>query len=582
MASTTALYTGLSGLTANARKLEVIGNNIANANTTAFKSSRMMFQTQFSRILSEGSAPDTFTGGTDPTQIGLGVGIAGTQRDFTGGSITATGDPRDLAIDGKGFFILDRSGQQLFTRAGNFTQDSQNNLVTINGDHVQGFTVDSNFQIIPGQLVDLNIPVGSMKLAQATQNVRFAGNLNAGGDIATLGSLIRLGTSATQGFTLLPSAPPPNPGDVIESTNRLTDISDPNAPASPLFSSGEFIQVTGAQKGGGTIPTDNFQVGATSTVQDLMTFLDNALGLNLNTGANPDGSAPGATLDPTTGMLKIVGNTGTANDLAIDSTDIRLLDSSGQFLRSPITPTKDASATGESTRTTFVVYDSLGTPLAMNVSMVMESKGDAGSTWRYYVDSPQNTDPNANVATGVLHFDTQGQLENPAPIAVQVDRAGTGALSPLSMNLNFSGGADTVSALASDSSTLASVFQDGASLGVLSSFGVGPDGIITGAFSNGMTRTLGQVALSTFANQEGLVESSDNTFSVGINSGPPVITAPTGFGTGQIVGGSLEASNVDLGQQFIDMIVTSTGYSASSRVIKTADDLLQQLLVLGR
>src|SRR3954468_9381543 len=168
MASTTALYTGLSGLTANARRLEVIGNNIANANTTAFKSSRMMFETQLSRILHPGAAPDTNTGGNDPLQIGLGVGIAGTQRDFTGGSITATGDPRDLAIDGKGFFVVNRAGEQFYTRAGSFRQNANNELVTIDGDRVQGFAVDANFNVINGQLVDLSIPLGTMKLAQAT------------------------------------------------------------------------------------------------------------------------------------------------------------------------------------------------------------------------------------------------------------------------------------------------------------------------------------------------------------------------------------------------------------------------------
>src|SRR5712671_2068396 len=107
MASTTALFTGLSGMNANARRLDLIGNNIANANTTAFKSSRMLFSTQFSRTLSAGSPPGPINGGTNPSQIGLGVQIAGTQRDFNGGSISATGDPRDLAIEGNGFFVVD-------------------------------------------------------------------------------------------------------------------------------------------------------------------------------------------------------------------------------------------------------------------------------------------------------------------------------------------------------------------------------------------------------------------------------------------------------------------------------------------
>ena len=90
MASTVAMFTGLSGLAANARNLDVIGNNIANVNTIAFKSNRMIFAPTFSRNFSLGTAPSENTGGTNPGQIGLGVSIAGTQRNFTNGSISAT------------------------------------------------------------------------------------------------------------------------------------------------------------------------------------------------------------------------------------------------------------------------------------------------------------------------------------------------------------------------------------------------------------------------------------------------------------------------------------------------------------
>ncbi len=181
-----------------------------------------------------------------------------------------------------------------------------------------------------------------------------------------------------------------------------------------------------------------------------------------------------------------------------------------------------------------------------------------------------------------FQFDTQGQLQTTTPITVSIDRDGTGAASALTINLKLSDGPDRVTALSSTQSAIASTFQDGFPLGTLSSFLVDRDGIITGSFTNGLTRTLGQVALATFNNFEGLSEVGDTVFQTGANSGTPVITTPGLFGTGKIVGGSLEQSNVDLGAEFIDMIQTSTGYSAASRVVKTADELLQQLLVLGR
>jgi flagellar hook protein FlgE len=183
-----------------------------------------------------------------------------------------------------------------------------------------------------------------------------------------------------------------------------------------------------------------------------------------------------------------------------------------------------------------------------------------------------------------VSFDTSGRLLTTTPISVTINRVNTGALSPLGFSLNLASGGDNVTALSSatGSSNIAMVFQNGSPLGVLSTFSVGGDGLITGAFSNGLTRTLGQVALATFTNYQGLVDSGNNLFAVGPNSGTPLITEPQKFGSGRILGGSLEQSNVDLGQEFIDLVLTSTGYSASSRVITTTDQLLQQLIAIGR
>ena len=131
-------------------------------------------------------------------------------------------------------------------------------------------------------------------------------------------------------------------------------------------------------------------------------------------------------------------------------------------------------------------------------------------------------------------------------------------------------------------SQIQAVWGDGFALGTLTTFGIGQDGVITGGFSNGLTRSLGQVVLASFTNPEGLVDRGNNLFSPGANSGPAVDVTPGTFGTGRLTAGALELSNVDLGREFIDMILTSTGYTASSRVIRTADDLLQQLLLIGR
>ena len=189
MASTTAMFTGLSGLSANSRRLDVIGNNIANVNTTAFKSNRMLFSPTFSRNFSLGTAPGEYTGGTNPGQIGLGVSIAGTQRNFNNGTISATGVATDVAIEGDGFFIVNMAGERLYSRAGAFQRNEANDLVTISGGKLMGFAVDDQFQVVEGNLVELNIPVGTLTLAEATRNVVFNGNVNASGTVASTGSI---------------------------------------------------------------------------------------------------------------------------------------------------------------------------------------------------------------------------------------------------------------------------------------------------------------------------------------------------------------------------------------------------------
>lgn len=583
MASTNALFTGLTGLNANARGIDVVGNNIANVNTTAFKSSRALFATMLPRTINLGTPPAEVSGGTNPFQIGNGVKVAGTQRNMAAAASSATGNASDLAIDGNGFFIVEKSGEQMYTRSGAFQTDATNSLTTIDGGKVRGFGVDSSFQIVSGTLTDLTIPLGELKVADATSLVRFSGNLNAQGPLPTQGSRINLLGTSSGGFTTMPGVAPPPP-DVLLPGTPLIDIRNPQIAGTPtpLFSAGQTLQLREAQKGAVTIPSAVLNITATSTVQDFMMFLGNALGLSSAAGPNPDGNIPGVALDTTTGIITATGNTGSANDLSIEASDLRLLDSSGTVVGYPFIPSKTAAANGESVRTGLIVYDSLGAEVALSMTMVLDARSGTGTTWRYFAESPDTRGGVTTVATGTIAFDTDGQPVSSALIPISLDRTGTGAASPLVINIDFAGTDNGLTALADDNSELSATFRDGAPLGTLTSYGVGRDGIIQGAFTNGQTRTLGQIALATFSNPEGLVEAGNSLFSSGANSGNPTITTPGDFGTGQITAGALELSNVDLGEEFIKMIGYSTGYSASSRVIRTADELLQQLMVIGR
>src|SRR3954467_6253819 len=141
MALTSTLFTGLSGLDVNQTRMNVVGNNIANVNTIAFKSSRALFKPQFYVTDNGGSPPSSDFGGTNPSQRGLGAQIESIDKDFTTGAIAPTGKNTDMAIDGDGFFVVQGTSQR-FTRDGAFSLNSAHQLVTNNGDFVQGYQVD--------------------------------------------------------------------------------------------------------------------------------------------------------------------------------------------------------------------------------------------------------------------------------------------------------------------------------------------------------------------------------------------------------------------------------------------------------
>jgi flagellar hook protein FlgE len=555
-------------------------------NTAAYKANRMVFSPSFGRNFSLGTAPSTATGGTNPKQIGFGATIAGTQRNFNSGSITATGIATDVAIEGDGFFITDVAGQRLFTRAGAFQRNEANELVTVEGGRVLGFPVDEQFQIVEGEIQPITVPVGSLTIAEATRNVVFNGNLNASGIVATTGSTHDSRAFYTDaGLTTLLASPA---YDLTVPGNDL--YIDDGAGGSFLAfegGAGAVVTINGIEKAGKDIGEHTFTFSATpvagidangTTLQDYMDFLDDVLGLDQTTIGSHD---LGGGVSFAGGVLTIAGNEGTAQDLKIETADV-VVTNAGAGISQPFVMTRSGSADGESVRTSFVAYDSLGTPLTVDLTFVLqEAKPGEGTVWEFIAESTDNDALDRVVGLGIVEFDANGVFLSATNQAFSLTRA-NGAVSPLTVQMDFDSGRNSVSALSDQNSNLAATFQDGSPVGTLGNFSIGEDGVITGAFTNGLTRTIGQIALAKFANPEGLVDVSSGNFRIGPNSGEALITKPLDFGTGRLVSGALELSNVDLSQEFINMILASTGYSASSRVITTTDELIDQLLLIGR
>lgn len=573
MALTSALFTGLSGLDVNQTRLNVVGNNIANVNTVAFKSSRALFTSQFYVTDAGGAAPSANFGGTNPSQRGLGASVSAIEKDFTSGSIEPTGKPTDMALQGPGFFVVQGSDQR-FTRDGSFVLNSSNDLVDSAGDFVQGYGIDANHNIIPGKLQNVNIPLGAASAAQATQNVTLTGNLDASGTVAQGASILNSQLLTTVGGAAAPTG-----------ATLLTNVADNTASGTPLFAVGQTFTLAG-NRGSRDLTPETFKVTAASTLNDLTTFFNGGMGIDTTVPANPSSPTPGATLEtdaviPTAARFVIAGNTGKANALKLGASSfVSGTSAPFQFQDGTNAAGFKSDPTGESIHTTAIGYDSLGSPVSVDVTAVFESANATGTTWRFYADSGDNHAPGGGqiVGNGTLNFDTSGKLLTSTGTNISVDRTGTGAATPFTFKLDFSG----VTALSSNTSDLTMSKQDGSPLGSLSSFSIGNDGIISGAFSNGLTRTLGQIAVATFNNPNGLDDKGGNQYAAGANSGSPIISAPLTLGAGSIHSGALELSNVDLSKEFVNLIIASTGFSAASRVISTSNQLLTDLLNSAR
>jgi len=587
MALTSAFFTGLSGLDANSTGIDVIGNNIANVNTPAFKASRALFTTQFLQSVSQGSPPTGDSGGTNPVQVGLGTRVAGIQTDFTNGGIQATGVATHMGIEGNGFFVVEQAGERFYTRDGQFGLNSNNDLTTAGGAIVQGYGVDANFNVQPNQLQDLNIPMGSLTIAEATGNVFFNGNLNASGDVSNGGSIHTSRAFYTDaGLTTLATG-------AEDLTNPATQlfISDGAGGSTLAFDGGNdtILTVNGAEKAGQAIPAKSFAFStnpavtattddAGTTLADFATFLDEIFGLD-NTSIS--GEDLGGSVAFASGQFTITGNEGTVQNMKLETGDF-VASNVGAASAQPMVMSKTQDADGESARTTFVAFDSLGTPVSVDLTFVKQGVVAGGGTvWEFVAESADTADTDRVVGLGVVEFDANGNFVSATNDSFQIDRD-NGATTPLTVTINFDSGPDAITALADTSSVFAAVRQDGSPIGTLDSFSIGDNGIITGSFTNGLNRTIGQVTLAKFINNEGLVQAGGGLFLAGPNSGDAVVTAPQQLGAGRIVAGALEQSNVDLAEEFVKLITASTGFSASSRVISTSDQLIQQLLATGR
>jgi len=412
-----SMFTAISSLNLQQKYLDVVSNNLANANTTGFKASRMLSQDQFAQMMSPGSAPTDTQGGINPTQIGLGVNLGFISSNFTQGILQSTGRNMDLGVQGDGFFIYGSSGNNRYSREGSMSLDMDGNLVnSASGLRTQGWLADAVGKI------DTNLPVGDINVVTAKTLAKATANVNLGGNLSA--------------------------------------------------------------------------------------------------------KTPG----------------GSTNSVSLG------------------------------------VYDSLG---ALQTSTISFTRGGTAliptNTWTWQVTAPA-----LGTGTGTVTFDPNGQISTTTPPtgtgSVQIPGS-AGSTSPIApMTIDFT----NLTQLASDNSATVTS-QDGLPAGTVTDVYISPNsGIISLVYSNGIAEQVGQVALARFTNPAGLIKGEDTTFLAGLNSGDPQIGAASTGGRGAISSSYLEASNVDMAQEFTNMILAQRGFQASTRVITTSDEILQELVNLKR
>jgi flagellar hook protein FlgE len=394
--------------------------------------------------------------------------------------------------------------------------------------------------------------------------------------------------------------------DLSVVTNKLVDMDGPKLASNTLLTN--VIRRDGfdyenafslgtlsfqGRKGGRALEAKNFTIGTDTTVQDLIDFMNDAMGIQdtLDDPQHPIPSSinnipgesialpPGATING--GKIRFVSNNGVDNALSIGLSAFQLTTPTGDVETPNLSFGTVQEAKGQSAVADFVVYDSLGFPIDVRLTTVLESRDGSTTTYRWFADSPDN-DPTSgsriSVGTGLVSFDGEGKLISTTNDTVSIDRRHVPSQTPLEFALDFS----QISGLASDKASLAASRQDGSSAGKLSSYIVGEDGVIRGVFSNGVTRDLGQVRLARFANPAGLQQVGNNMFRQGVNSGLPIQGSPGDDGIGNLVAGAVELSNTDIGRNLIDLVLATTQYRGNSRVIATAQQLLDELLNLRR
>jgi flagellar hook protein FlgE len=559
-----ALSSGVTGLQAHQKMLDVAGNNLANVNTTAFKASRITFEELLSQTLEQASQPTDRVGGTNPQQMGSGVGVSSITPDTGQGSIVNTGNPLDMAIDGAGYFVVSDGERDLYTRAGTFGVDETGTLVDPGtGYRLQriGLTGEEDGFQTPGD-TSIRLPYDIALPAKATTAVTLAGNLSADAAETSRAQVLTSNLRYTS-----------NDGEEPSLTTELDQLDQfsGGAGAGGQLDVGESgtITISGYHADGTAFDSGlTFAVTGSTTLEDLIDHLNNNV-------------LDGATASLSNGHIRIT------DDVAeYSKSDITLSYSGDGSLDMP--PYFEMTSVGgdEVKSVNIAIYDSQGGKHVLSGALV---RTDTVNTWDMVMTmvsgdiasiSPDNRridgltfDPVTGAFAGIPDTETSQMV-----VAFSHD-----PLHPqtIAISLGTAGSFDGLTQFAGNSTAVARE-QDGYEAGNLTAASVNSEGVLIGAFSNGIKKELATLQIALFNNPAGLQSVGGGCYASSANSGGAVATQAMRSGAGTIHGAALEKSNADVATEFVNMIEAQNGFQANARTIRVANDILRELTSLIR
>jgi flagellar hook protein FlgE len=607
-----ALNTSVAGLQAQSFALQNISGNIANASTVGYKGINTTFE-------------DLIADALTPNKQPAGSVTAFSQQTITSqGNVSSSTVATNIAINGDGFFSVQQptgvtdnvpqfSGVVDYTRRGDFQVNANGNLVNGAGYYLMGVAVDPKTGNPLGNVPQVLQFQNSFVPAQATTTITYSANLpttpsTAASANAQAGTITAAGGLNPSDFAQSPlvfGTPAPPFGDTSVTGSPVTVGGGPLSTTTPLSAftglagAGQSLTITTGTTASPVTTTINFVSGGGSsagpftagggpynvdvTADNMGQLLSDIASITGNT-TNP------STIDSTgaitfhTGLannLKISGPTSVLNDLGFGNTILATRTGGGTSGQGVVQGNDLTTFDNESISGGAVtVFNAAGTPINVQLRWAKVDSASLGNphvdTWNlFYQNDPTATGNNTawtNVGTNFV-FNSNGALTSPASGSVTIPTINVGGQTLSNVSVNFPTAGLTQFATSGGTATIGGITQNGFAAGQLQSVAINNSGLVVGTFSNGQNIDLAAITLSHFNGTNFLKALDGGAYAVTDQSGPAIIGA-----SGTISGSSLEGSNTDIADEFTKLIVTQQAYSANTKVITTANDMVQSLL----